>query len=74
MVNLGELLLSQGDEAGMLWLRRAAGLGNGAAQQALARRGVHGDWPAPFDGSLRMKLEPADPPPGQSRYCRPLIA
>lgn len=74
MVNLGLSLLRQNDAAGLPWLRRAAGMGNGAAQQVLGRLGEHGAWPRPFDDGARMALEPSDLPAGQSRYCRPLVS
>ncbi|MBN8892166.1 MAG: sel1 repeat family protein [Rhodospirillales bacterium] len=74
MVNLGLSLLENGQKSRIAWLRRAAELGSGAAQAQLARMGIHGVWPHPFDDATRMTLEPDEPPAGHSRYCRPLVS
>lgn len=73
MLNLGLSLLRAHDATGLAWLRRAAAIGNGAAQSVLGRLGETGAWPRPFDDGLRMALEPANPVAGHSRYCRPLV-
>jgi TPR repeat protein len=72
--NLGVSLLaapgaSEDKREGLLWLRRAAMVGQAAAQQQLRAMGFTGPFPVPYDSAVAMTILPRDMKPGHAPAC-----
>ena len=60
---------SEDKREGLLWLRRAAVVGQAAAQQQLRAMGFTGPFPVPYDSAAAMTILPRDMKPGHAPVC-----